>query len=137
MARALSDRTIDGTAVTAGAQAGFDIDLGSLIDGNSVRVTYTDNAVGHSSAPLTLMRVDDPDALPLSDSATADPNDQVIGLDFSGGMASVVSQLTAALGTDRAAVLQSGRQYAARPRRRRRQQGQRRCGFGDLYGHQR
>src|SRR5207253_8272381 len=40
----------------------------------------------------------DPSALPLSNGATADPNDQVIGIDFSGGMASVVSQLTAALG---------------------------------------
>ena len=45
------------------------------------------------------MRVDDPDALPLPDSATTDPNDQVVGIDFSGGMASVVSQLTAALST--------------------------------------
>ena len=99
MARALSDRTIDGTAVTAGPQAGFDIDLGNLIDGNSVRVTYTDNLSGQQRT-LTLMRVDDPDALPLSASVTTDPNDQVIGLDFSGGMASVVSQLSAALGID-------------------------------------
>ena len=98
VARALSDRTIDGTAVTAGPQAGFDIDLGNLIDGNSVRVTYTDNASGQQRT-LTLMRVDDPDALPLSASVTTDPNDQVIGLDFSGGMASVVSQLSAALAT--------------------------------------
>lgn len=98
MARALSDRTIDGTAVTAGPQSGFDIDLSNLIDGNSVRVTYTDNASGQQRT-LTLMRVDDPDALPLSASATTDPNDQVLGLDFSGGMASVVSQLTAALAT--------------------------------------
>ncbi len=43
MARALSDRTIDGTAVAPVPQAGFDIDLSNLIDGNSVRVTYTDN----------------------------------------------------------------------------------------------
>jgi flagellar hook-associated protein 1 FlgK len=98
MARALSDRTIDGTAVTAGPQAGFDVDLGNLIDGNSVRVTYTDNASGQQRT-LTLMRVDDPDALPLSASATTDPSDQVLGIDFSGGMASVVSQLSAALAT--------------------------------------
>ena len=37
MARALSDRTVDGTAVTSGAQSGFDVDLGSLLDGNTVR----------------------------------------------------------------------------------------------------
>ena len=98
MARALSDRTINGTAVAPVPQAGFDIDLSNLIDGNSVRVTYTDNLSGQQRT-LTLMRVDDPDALPLSDSATTDPNDQVIGIDFSGGMASVVSQLSAALGS--------------------------------------
>ena len=39
------------------------------------------------------MRVDDPSALPLSNGATADPNDQVIGVDFSGGIASVAAQL--------------------------------------------
>ena len=43
----------------------------------------------------------------LSDTATTDPNDQVIGIDFSGGMASVTSQLNAALGCGRPAVLQS------------------------------
>jgi flagellar hook-associated protein 1 FlgK len=98
MSRALSDRTVDGTAVAPLPQAGFDIDLGNLIDGNSVRVTYTDNLSGQQRT-LTLMRVDDPDALPLSASATTDPNDRVIGIDFSGGMASVASQLSAALGT--------------------------------------
>ena len=66
------------------------------------------------------MRVDDPDALPLSNSATADPNDRVIGLDFSGGMASVVSQLSAALGTTGLQFSNPVRQYAAHPRRRRR-----------------
>src|SRR5262245_8499493 len=98
MARALSDQTVDGTAVTPVPQAGFDIDVGNLLDGNSVRVTYTDVASGQQRT-VTLMRVDDPGALPLSDSTTADPNDRVIGLDFSGGMASVVSQLAAALAT--------------------------------------
>ncbi|MPZ39965.1 MAG: flagellar hook-associated protein FlgK [Rhizobiales bacterium] len=97
MARALSDRQIDGTPATAGAQTGFDIDLSGLIDGNSVRVSYTDNLTG-AQRTLTLVRVDDPAALPLS-SATAGPNDQVVGIDFSGGMSSIVSQLSAALGS--------------------------------------
>ena len=44
------------------------------------------------------MRVDDPTALPLSNSATIDPNDTVVGVDFSGGLASVVTQLNTALG---------------------------------------
>jgi flagellar hook-associated protein 1 FlgK len=43
------------------------------------------------------MRVDDPSALPLSNSVTADPNDMVVGIDFSGASGSIVSQLNAAL----------------------------------------
>jgi flagellar hook-associated protein 1 FlgK len=45
------------------------------------------------------MRVDDPGALPLSNTVTADPNDTVLGIDFSGGLASIVSQLSFALGS--------------------------------------
>jgi flagellar hook-associated protein 1 FlgK len=45
------------------------------------------------------VRVDDADALPLSNTATVDPNDTVIGIDFSGGIASVAAQLNSALGT--------------------------------------
>ncbi len=97
MARALSDRTINGAPVVVGAQAGFDIDLNSLIDGNSVRVTYTDNTSG-TQRTLTLMRVDDPGALPLSNQATTDPNDRVIGIDFSGGIASIMAQIAGAVG---------------------------------------
>jgi flagellar hook-associated protein 1 FlgK len=44
------------------------------------------------------MRVEDSSILPLSNNATLDPNDEVIGINFAGGMASVVSQLNAALG---------------------------------------
>ena len=36
--------------------------------------------------------------LPLTDSATSDPNDRVVGVDFSGGMAGVAAQLNSALG---------------------------------------
>lgn len=98
LASALSDITTAGTPVTAGAQSGFDIDLNGLLAGNSVRLTYTDKTT-NSQHTVTLVRVDDPAALPLSNEATADPDDKVIGLNFSGGLASVVSQLNAALGS--------------------------------------
>lgn len=94
MSRALSDRTVAGSAVTAGTQAGFDIDVGSLLAGNRIEVTYTDMLTS-TQRKVTIVRVDDPGALPLSNSATADPNDRVIGIDWSGGLASVVSQLNA------------------------------------------
>jgi flagellar hook-associated protein 1 FlgK len=97
LARALSDRSVAATAVTSGAQSGFDIDLGGLLNGNTVRISYTDNGSG-APRTLTLMRVDDPKALPLPQSATNDPGDQVLGLDFSGGLAAIVGQLNAALG---------------------------------------
>jgi flagellar hook-associated protein 1 len=46
------------------------------------------------------VRVDDPAALPLSAAAGGNPNDQVIGVNFTGGMASVVAQLNSALGSN-------------------------------------
>jgi flagellar hook-associated protein 1 len=95
MARALSDRTVAGTAVTSGAQSGFDIDLAGLLNGNSVRFAYTDTGT-NTQHTVTLVRVDDAAALPLPDTATTDPTDRVIGLDFSGGLGSIVSQLAAA-----------------------------------------
>jgi flagellar hook-associated protein 1 len=108
MASALSDKTTSGTAVAVGAQSGFDVDIGSLSAGNTITVNYTD--VGTSTShTLTLMRVDDPLALPLSNSATTNPNDTVVGLDFSGGIGSVITQInTAFAGTGMTASNPSG-----------------------------
>ncbi len=97
LARALSDRTTAGAPVVAGAQTGFDIDIGALLAGNSVSLTYTPTA--GTQQKVTIVRVDDPTALPLSDTFTADGNDHVVGVTFSGGIASVVAQLSAALGS--------------------------------------
>jgi flagellar hook-associated protein 1 len=97
MSSLLSDKTTAGTAVSSGALNGFDLDLSGLQTGNVIHLTYTDTSnVQHQ---LSLVRVDDPSVLPLSNNATTDPNDQVIGIDFSAGMASVTSQLNAALGS--------------------------------------
>jgi len=95
MSSALSDTTTAGSAVTVGAQNGFNTDIGNMLAGNTTTITYTDSSsVQHT---ITVMRVDDPSALPLSNSATINPNDTVVGIDFSGGMASVVTQLNTAL----------------------------------------
>jgi flagellar hook-associated protein 1 FlgK len=96
MSSALSDKTTDGTAATSGAASGYDLDLSGLQTGNVIHVTYKDNTT-NTIHNLSVVRVDDPSVLPLSNSATLDPNDRVLGIDFSGGMASVVSQLNAAL----------------------------------------
>ena len=97
MSSLLSDKTTAGTAVSSGASNGFDLDLSGLQTGNVIHLTYTD--VGNVQHQLSLVRVDDPSVLPLSNNTTTDPNDRVIGIDFSAGMASVTSQLNAVLGS--------------------------------------
>lgn len=97
LSSALSDKTTAGTAVTSGLQSGFDLNVANLQAGNVIHVTYTDTAT-NTQREVSIMRVDDASVLPLSNNATADPNDQVVGVDFSGGMASVVAQLNTALG---------------------------------------
>jgi flagellar hook-associated protein 1 FlgK len=92
MARTLSNRSVDGTPAAVGAQNGFDVDVGALSDGNTVSFSYTDTLT-NTVHRITLMQVSDPQALPLSNSATADPNDTVIGVDFSMGLTAALSQL--------------------------------------------
>jgi flagellar hook-associated protein 1 FlgK len=96
LASSLSDLTAAGTAVTSGSKAGFDVDLSNVLPGNSINLTYTDTAT-NTPHQITIVRVDDPTALPLPNTA-ASPNDKVIGVNFTGGMASIVSQITAAIG---------------------------------------
>jgi flagellar hook-associated protein 1 FlgK len=99
MASALSDKTTAGTAAPAALapKAGFDVDLSSVLPGNTVNLTYTDKTT-NIQHQVTIVRVDDPAALPLSNPG-GNPNNPVIGVNFAGGMASVVSQLASALGT--------------------------------------
>jgi hypothetical protein len=50
MSQALSNQTTSGTAVTSGAQSGYSVDVGSMLPGNSLQLTYTDSqrsAHGH------------------------------------------------------------------------------------------
>jgi flagellar hook-associated protein 1 len=92
LASALSDRTTQGTPV-AGPPDGFDLDTAGLLPGNRMRIAYTDGTGTHN---ITIVRVDEPGALPLP--ASADPNETVVGVNFSGSMAAVVTQLNTALG---------------------------------------
>ncbi len=98
MASALSDKTTAGTAAPAALapKAGFDLDTSNVLPGNTINLTYTDTAT-QTLHNVTIVRVDDPTALPLSN-VGGNPNNPVIGVNFSGGMASVVAQLNSALG---------------------------------------
>jgi flagellar hook-associated protein 1 len=95
LSSSLSDQTTPGTAVTSGTQTGFDLNVANLQPGNSINLTYTNNTTG-TQQQVQIVRVDDPAALPLPSPPGVSP--QVIGVNFSGGLASVVSQLNAALG---------------------------------------
>jgi len=90
---ALSDYQTAGTAVAAPppGQAGFDINVGNLLAGNTIKVSYT-VAPGNTARTLTIEQVNDPAALPLP---SPDPNNQVIGVDFSGGVGGGLAQLNA------------------------------------------
>jgi flagellar hook-associated protein 1 FlgK len=103
----LSNRTVPGTTAVSGAQSGFDVDVSALKTGNSISLTYTDNTTS-TQHKVTIVRVDDPSTLPLKNSLTADPNDQVIGIDFSGGLSSVATQLNTALGSANLSFSASG-----------------------------
>lgn len=98
MASALSDKTTAGTAATSGAQSGFDIDIGALAAGDRITINYTDSLT-NTPRTITLMRVDDPSVLPLSDNVTATANDKVYGIDFSGGISTAYGLIANAIGS--------------------------------------
>ncbi len=97
MAQALSNDTVDGTDATSGPQTGFDLDTTGWLNGNRLNLTYTDTLT-NTQHKVSIIRVDDPSVLPLDNSATPETGDEVYGVDFSGGLASVVSQLNALFG---------------------------------------
>ena len=97
MSEQLSNQTTNGAAVTSGAQSGFTVNAAGILPGNSLQVTYTDAAsVQHT---VQIVRVDDPAALPLPTPSATNPNLQVVGVNFSGGLGSVAAQLNAVLGS--------------------------------------
>jgi flagellar hook-associated protein 1 FlgK len=97
LASSLSNITTDGTA-SAGPPTSSTSDLSNVLPGNSFNLTYTDTAT-NTQHTITVVRVDDASARPIPNTAS-NPNDQVIGVDFSGGAASVAAQLSAALGSN-------------------------------------
>jgi flagellar hook-associated protein 1 FlgK len=95
MSQAVSNQTTSGTTVTSGSQSGYSADIGSMLPGNSFQVTYTDSSnVQHT---VTVVSLGAGGSIPKGVSSSTNP---VVGVDFSGGMSSVVSQLNAALGTN-------------------------------------
>jgi flagellar hook-associated protein 1 FlgK len=90
LASSLSDQIVQGDAVASGASAGFDIDLNSLQQGNTISLSYVE---GGQTKNITFVRVDDPALLPLSNDHTAEAGDTVIGIDFSSGFADAATAI--------------------------------------------
>jgi flagellar hook-associated protein 1 FlgK len=97
MSQALSNQITSGTPVTAGLQSGYSVDVGSLLPGNSVALTYTDS--GNVQHTVNIVSLGAGGTLPMQTSPPGSGN-QVIGINFSGGMNSVVAQLNAAFGSN-------------------------------------
>ena len=95
MSQALSNQTTSGTPVTSGAQAGFSVDVGNLSAGNTVQLTYTD--AQNTQHRVTIVALGAGGTLPAQPANSSNP---MIGVDFTGGMSSVISQLNAALGAN-------------------------------------
>jgi len=108
LSSSLSDLTTPGTALT-GPPAGFSLNIGAngsnLQPGNTINLTFTNNATGVQQQ-VQIVRVDDPAALPLPNAPGAIP--KVIGVNFSGGIASILTQLNTALGSDHLQFSASG-----------------------------
>ncbi len=108
LSSSLSDQNTPGTAIT-GPPAGFSLNIGAngsnLQPGNTINLTFTNKATGVQQQ-VQIVRVDDPTALPLPNAPGATP--QVIGVNFSGGIASILSQLNTALGPDHLQFSASG-----------------------------
>lgn len=91
LSSALSDRSVDGSAITNG----FEVDLSGIQSGNTVRLDFTD-ASGKAHR-VSIVRVEGASQLPLDNSVTPDPNDEVIGISLAGGLSSAISSLQTGL----------------------------------------
>jgi flagellar hook-associated protein 1 len=97
MSQALSNQTTNGTTATSGSQSGYSVDVGSLSPGNTVQLTYTDSS--DTQHTITIVALGAGGTLPQQDQSS-NPDNQTIGINFAGGMSSVVAQLNAALGSN-------------------------------------
>jgi len=91
LASSLSDRNVTGSSVSNG----LEVDTTGLQSGNTIHADFTETS--GKAHHVSIVRVDDATKLPLANSVTADPNDEVIGVSFSGGVAGALSSLQAGL----------------------------------------
>lgn len=96
LALSFSSKVVAGTAVGGGPPDGFEVETSGLLSGNTITLDYTQSG---NPGTVTIVRVEDPSILPLSNDVTPDPNDTVIGVSFSGGVAAAAAALNTAFGS--------------------------------------
>ena len=89
LAQALGTKVTDGTVIAGGVS----LAAGGALAGDRLSLSLTIDGVART---VTIVNVGDPSKLPLPDSATSDPADLVIGVDFSS--ATAAADMQAALG---------------------------------------
>ena len=62
MSQALSNQTTSGTAVTSGSQSGFSVDVGGVLPGNTLQLTYT--GAGNTQHTVTIVALGQGQTLP-------------------------------------------------------------------------
>lgn len=100
LASALSDRTVSGTATSAGAATGLDLDLASLQAGNEITVAVRDP--GGATRQLSFVKATSAAGVAAAQAAGR------VAVDLSGGVAAAAAQIGAALGADYAVSNPSG-----------------------------
>ena len=93
MSQALSNQTTNGTPAGSGSQTGFSVSVGGILPGNSIQLAYTDS--GNVQHAITIVALGQGGVLPTQPPGSIN---QTIGIDFSGGINTVVAQLNAAFG---------------------------------------
>ncbi|GJD73935.1 flagellar hook-associated protein FlgK [Methylobacterium goesingense] len=106
LARSMSDRQATGTAVTAGAGSGFDIDLDGLKAGNAITVSLRDAAGVQRN--LVLMPYGGSTAPTVAAADLNDPTAMVVPFKVSGTATGLRDAIQAALGTTFSVTTQPG-----------------------------
>ncbi len=103
LSNAVANNKVSGTAVPGPAGV-YDVDLTGLQKGNEIVINYT-TVPGNLPKTVTIKRVDDATITPpnavnaqtLAENAGSTVNNKVIAVDFSGGAAGALAQITAKL----------------------------------------
>jgi flagellar hook-associated protein 1 len=98
LSRSMSDRSATGTAVSAGTNAGFDIDLNGLQAGNAVTVSLRDAAGIQRN--LVLMPYTSATAPNINPADTSDPTAMIVPIKLTGTNAGLRDAIQAALGSN-------------------------------------